>query len=68
MKLAKQDKRAETGAMQFGDDWQGFFFRGDDCMQQSSMLRYLRKIYKIELEGLDSLIDSFDSAHESLEE
>lgn len=24
--------RAETGAVQIGDDWPGLFVRGDDCM------------------------------------
>lgn len=28
--LPEQSPRMETGAVQFGDDWPGTFFRGDD--------------------------------------
>lgn len=30
-KLPSQDERVETGPLQFGDDWSGFFIRGDDA-------------------------------------
>ena len=29
--LPEQNKRVETGAIQFGDDWPGLFIRGDNC-------------------------------------
>lgn len=29
--LPKQEPRVETGTIQFGDDWQGLFIRGDNC-------------------------------------
>lgn len=29
--LNAQDKRVETGAIQFGDDWPGVFIRGDNA-------------------------------------
>lgn len=30
-RLEEQEERVETGPIQFGDDWPGFFLRGDDC-------------------------------------
>jgi hypothetical protein len=27
-----QERRVESGAIRFGDDWAGLFLRGDDCM------------------------------------
>lgn len=32
------DIRAETGPMQFGDDWPGVFIRGDNAMWYAMML------------------------------
>jgi hypothetical protein len=32
-------KRVETGVIQFGDDWPGYFFRGDEAAHQAGMLR-----------------------------
>ncbi len=29
--LPQQEPRVETGAVQFGDDWQGLFISGDNC-------------------------------------
>jgi hypothetical protein len=31
-------RRVETGPMQFGDDWPGVFFRGDDALAAAVML------------------------------
>jgi hypothetical protein len=33
--------RPETGAMKFGDDWRGTFFRGDDAFHFSQHLKAL---------------------------
>lgn len=38
-KFPKQEKRVETGVIQFGDDWQGLFIRGDDCSQLSLLIK-----------------------------
>lgn len=32
------DKRIETGPLQFGDDWPGVFFRGDDALFMAGYL------------------------------
>ncbi len=32
LKLPAQDKRVETGPVQFGDDWPGVFIRGDSAL------------------------------------
>ena len=34
--------RVETGAVRFGDDWNGLFIRGDDCIALMSILEKLR--------------------------
>ena len=31
-------KRVETGPIKFGDDWAGFFFRGDDAFTWATFL------------------------------
>jgi hypothetical protein len=36
-------KRAETGPMQFGDDWPGLFLRGDDAFSYGTMLSLILK-------------------------
>jgi len=33
------DRRVETGVVQFGDDWPGLFIRGDDCFRYALSLR-----------------------------
>jgi len=33
------NSRAETGPIQFGDDWPGFFFRGDAALRFAAHLR-----------------------------
>lgn len=35
------NKRAETGPMQFGDDWPGVFVRGDNAMYYATILRQI---------------------------
>jgi hypothetical protein len=59
------NNRAETGPMQFGDDWRGVFIRGDNAL-----MGYLPMLYRLkqksnldmlslaELDGLISLIES----------
>ena len=34
-------KRIETGVVKFGDDWTGFYYRGDDCMGLADMLGHI---------------------------
>ena len=40
----KYDKkhRVETGAVRFGDDWNGLFIRGDDCIGLMVVLEKMR--------------------------
>ena len=33
--------RAETGPMQFENDWSGLFIRGDNCMYFATNLKYI---------------------------
>lgn len=33
------NERAETGPMQFGDDWRGLYIRGDNCMYYANCLQ-----------------------------
>lgn len=46
-KFPKQEKRVETGPIQFGDDWPGVFIRGDNAAYYAftlkSMIEYKRK-------------------------
>lgn len=37
----KQERRVETGAIRFGDDWAGIFIRGDNALAMSIHLRSL---------------------------
>jgi hypothetical protein len=41
LKEAAMTERAETGRMQFGDDWPGVFIRGDDALAFARSLRQL---------------------------
>jgi hypothetical protein len=36
------EDRVETGATRFGDDWNGLFIRGDDCIMLMAILEKLR--------------------------
>jgi hypothetical protein len=38
----EKNDRVETGAVRFGDDWNGLFIRGDDCIMLVSILEKLR--------------------------
>jgi len=49
--------RAETGKMQFGDDWQGLFIRGDDCLRIANTLKAPNAIMSIQ-----SVIELFESS------
>jgi hypothetical protein len=42
-KLPAQESRVETGPMQFGDDWPGVFFRGDNALVFAMMLEQALK-------------------------
>lgn len=37
--LPAQEKRVETGAVQFGDDWPGVFIRGDNAGHYAMVLK-----------------------------
>lgn len=37
-RLPEQTPRVESGVMQFGDDWPGVFFRGDDALYFAHLL------------------------------
>lgn len=57
-------RRAETGSIQFGDDWPGVFIRGDNAMYYAMQLQMLLDgsigpddfITKTTLEGLARLL------------
>lgn len=36
-----KNPRVETGAVQFGEDWPGYFLRGDDAMLLAMDLQYI---------------------------
>lgn len=38
-------KRVETGPVQFGDDWPGYFFRGDDAARLRHTLEVVGKYF-----------------------
>jgi hypothetical protein len=50
--LAASDPRMETGPLQFGGDWPGVFFRGDDALSQAQAIDW----------ALRALPDNFPSA------
>lgn len=44
-KLPTQDKRVETGPVQFGEDWTGLFIRGDNCFAYANALKAVLRGY-----------------------
>ncbi len=63
--LHEQDKRVETGPVQFGEDWPGVFIRGDNAAYYAQALKHLleseagKGLYWLDrgqLEGLQSLL------------
>ena len=42
IKHNNEKSRVETGAVRFGDDWNGLFIRGDDCIMLMAILEKLR--------------------------
>jgi hypothetical protein len=36
-----KNPRVETGAIQFGEDWIGYFIRGDDCFGLAAQIKLL---------------------------
>lgn len=65
-RLDEQEKRVETGAVQFGDDWPGVFFRGDNAALYALTLKQVLEseahcfdfLTRGQLEGLQSLLSS----------
>lgn len=65
--LPQQEKRVETGATKFGDDWTGVFIRGDNafhyaislasCIQTLERLHY-NPLEVVALRGLVRLLES----------
>jgi hypothetical protein len=59
--------RVDTGVVQFGDDWPGMFFRGDEAIGKASELRLLAAHIRAGMTGvdvpkyLDRLADEFES-------
>jgi hypothetical protein len=47
--LAAETERVESGPIQFGNDWPGFFMRGDDAfshsMNISTVWNHLKQLY-----------------------
>jgi hypothetical protein len=62
------ENRVETGVIRFGDDWPGYFFRGDDCMGLADALNYIisRETFRESSKGtkriLTELRDCFQEA------
>lgn len=47
---APEDRsRVESGPVQFGDDWPGIFFRGDDALATAMYLQYVLDNQKTEV-------------------
>lgn len=42
------DKRVETGAVQFGDDWPGYFIRGDQALHIVMCIGYIEKFVELD--------------------
>ena len=40
------EKRVETGPVKFGDDWTGYFIRGDNSYQLLLAIRELKEYFK----------------------
>ena len=59
-----EQRRAETGTMQFPDDWPGVFMRGKHAFAFSMALKSVLEtstanpIFKMQVEGLISLLES----------
>lgn len=62
---ALESGRPETGPMQFGDDWPGVFFRGDNAlfaaMHLSMALHKLPEAAWVERAAIKGLIEAFRS-------
>lgn len=41
--LPPSDSRMDTGPIRFGDDWPGYFFRGDETHQITALLTIAMK-------------------------
>jgi len=44
--LPREEKRVETGAIQFGDDWRGYFLRGDAALNIAMQIGILQEEIK----------------------
>lgn len=69
-KLSEQEKRIETGIVQFGDDWPGIFIRGDSALHYSMHLEFIKQFLikkeldfseRLILKSIDNLIEMFQS-------
>lgn len=66
--LPAQEKRVETGPVQFGNDWQGLFIRGDNAIGYMLALKKMlekhppqdigEKLEQIELQNLCEMLES----------
>ena len=65
-----ENQRAETGVMQFDNDWPGVFIRGDNALMYAIALRCLLDTQQTEtdvpiahkiVEGLATLLESSDT-------
>lgn len=68
-KLPKQDKRVETGVIQFGKDWPGVFIRGDNAFMFASALKQLAdksiRVNCLEANVMDRLIELLESCRQT---
>lgn len=59
--------KAETGSMQFGDDWPGLFVRGDNAFGYMLALKTVvdgqdyTGFYKLQLRGFIQMLESSDA-------
>lgn len=50
--------RVETGVVQFGEDWPGYFIRGDDCMRLRMEMEWLNEKIR---DGIGSISEASDN-------
>jgi hypothetical protein len=61
--LPPQEKRVETGVVQFGDDWPGVFIRGDNALYYAFMLSHEKRDDWLSTAALKSLLDLLSSCN-----
>lgn len=68
--LPAQERRVESGSVQFGDDWPGVFIRGDNALYyalnlRSALPQITDPLTVLQLDGLARLLESADARRQS---